>query len=137
MSSFTLAVPPFEYANSRSCIRTETRGRPATGQVCGRGGGQPSRRPLVGRRLDGSAVDGGAHLAELLRRRAAEEGDGDDADDSDQGDEEGVLDEAGALLVGAEPGSQIGQVKGNRHAGVLVSIGPEEASLRDAPFLDR
>src|SRR4051794_36155555 len=56
-------------------------------------------------------ADAGADGAELARGALAEEGDGHDADDGDQGDQQGVLNEAGAPLVGAELGSQVGQAE--------------------------
>src|SRR5436190_20896000 len=58
-------------------------------------------------RGEARAADGGTDGADLARRAAAEEGDGHDADDRDQGNEQGVLDEAGAPLVTTELGPQV------------------------------
>src|SRR5438552_12652403 len=49
----------------------------------------------------------GADVAELARGVLAHEGDGDDADDRDQGHQQGVLDEAGAVLVPAQAVPQV------------------------------
>ena len=56
-----------------------------------------------------AAAHGVADRAELRSGRVAEQADGGDADNSDEGDEQGVLDEAGAPLIvhpGTEPRSE-------------------------------
>src|SRR3954468_19580449 len=58
--------------------------------------------------VGGLAADAGADNAELVRGALAQEGDGHDADDGDEGHEQGVLDEAGAPFVTAEPGPDVG-----------------------------
>src|SRR5438094_4168442 len=58
-----------------------------------------------------SGADAGADGAELARGALAQEGDGHDADDGDQGHEQGVLDQAGAALVAAQPGAEMGQTE--------------------------
>src|SRR5438128_10296075 len=111
MSNFTGAASVvFEYANIRSAIRTQPRRRAGRGQAELQAGAQ--ERPAQAGAPEGevSAGDGGADGAELARGARADEGDGQDADDGDEGDEQGVLDEAGAALVGTEASTQVRQV---------------------------
>src|SRR3954462_10227731 len=75
--------------------------------------GQLAKRPPRGAPegvvdVGGLAADAGADDAELVRGALAQEGDGHDADDGDEGHEQGVLDEAGAPFVTAEPGPDMG-----------------------------